>query len=279
MRDDQIIDQQDYEGDFWPGFVDILSGLILVFSFLVLVAGIIIAVIIEIDSTVEVPPEPFENILNIVKESPITIPSRFDVIENTVPGDEPQVLVAETVRQLEIIGERSNTILKDFPVLERKLTQEIRFLQEELRIVQSSPPPEGETQKAADFRGGLDDGQNADNFISESINWRARVDGQDIFITFSDPSSNLPDEEIAGELRNSIRNWVNAQSTLGTVSIIVASAITPFETIAQRDSLKRVLYVRSILRKVNPGIKVSIQSFANTLAQEGNGWIRLKNNP
>ena len=152
--EEQILDQQGYEDDFWPGFVDILSGLILIFAFMVLVAGIIIALIFQIDPTVRETPRIFRNILTVVQQSPLTISARFDVIERAKAGNEVQLLVDETRNQLEVIGRRTHQVLENYPILERKLVQEIRFLQREINLVKESPPQRGTTQKVRDFQGG-----------------------------------------------------------------------------------------------------------------------------
>lgn len=271
MNEEEILDQQDYEGDFWSGFVDILSGLVLIFSFLILVAGIIIAVIYQTFSTVKIPPEPYKFVLTTIQQSPLTIFSQYDVIEDIEKRDKTHVLVNKTRQKLESVGQKAHQILANYPILERRLVQEIRFLQEEI-----SPPPEGETQQARDFKGGRNNLSGADNIPPAEVNWDTVVDGQEIFISFDKADSSPPQGIILDKLRNTLRNWTNNRPKMNTIQLLVANAVTPYRALAQKDALKRALLIRNLLRNLRYKFNVKIISAESGFANHSFGWIRVR---
>ena len=282
MNETGMQESQDYGDDFWPGFVDILSGLILIFSFLILVAGVVIAVIYQTHSTVKLPPTKFTQVLAIVQQSPLVIKAQYDVIEEIKKEDEIQVLVQKTQQQLEDIAEKTNRVLNNFPDLKRKLVQEIRFLQEEIRLVKVSPPPEGKTQKPVDNDGGrLKESKGADNIPSLDVqNWEVvssdNLSEDNLFITFKTPNSLPPTEEMDNKLRSALREWFKNNPNVVKPKIFVANAVVPYSGIAPRDSLRRALFLRELIKTYKKDIKVQIIATENDKETHLNGWIEIR---
>lgn len=278
MNEVGMPEQQSYGDDFWPGFVDILSGLILIFSFLILVAGVVIAVIYQTFSTVIIPPTKFTHVLAIIQRSPLMIPAQYDIIEEIKRESRIQVLVQKTQQQLEDIGERTNRVLEDFPDLKRQLQQEINFLQEQIRLVKVSPPPEGRTQKPVDNQGGrLVDRQGTNNIpIADSENWETSLieDGK-LFIAFDTPDSLPPTGAKNQALRGDLKAWLDNYPNLLEPKVYVANAIVPYAGIASRDALRRALYLRELFKQMKAGIRVKIISVENDRENQPNGWIEI----
>jgi hypothetical protein len=284
MNEGYNIEQQDHSDDFWPGFVDILSGLILIFSFLILVAGVVIAVIYQTYSTVKLPPTKFTHVLAIIQQSPLLVKAQYDIIEEVKRESNLQILVRQTKQQLEDIAEKTNRVLIDFPDLKRKIVQEIRFLQKEIRLVKASPPPEGKTQKALDNQGGrLADFKEADNIPPLGVkNWEvldSAVAGGSkdfLFIGFNTPQSLPPTEEMDKKLRIALREWLRANPNNNEPKIAVANAVVPYAGIAPRDSLRRALFLRNLMKTYKIGILPKIIAVENDRPAHPNGWIEIK---
>lgn len=277
----EIQEEERYGDEFWPGFVDILSGLILIFSFLILVAGIVLAVIYQVHSTVKIPTTKFTHVLAIAQQSPLVVPAQYGIIEEIKREKEQQVLVRRTKQVLEDIAEKTNRILNDFPDLKRQLEQEIRFLQEEIRLVKVSPPPEGKTQKAVDRKGGtLANAKGIDNLpATDSDNWEI-VDNEgsngSLFITFRTPNSLPPTEAKAKKLRATLQRWISINSESVEPELVVANAVVPYAGIASRDSLRRALFLRELMQTLRAGVRVRIVSTENNREAHPNGWIEIR---
>lgn len=280
MIEEQILDNQDYEGDFWPGFVDILSGLILIFAFLILVAGIVIAIIFKVDATVIEPPQPFQNILTVLQESPLVVPARFDIIERIKEGDEVQVLVEQTKQQLEEVARETYQVLENYPVLERKLVQEIRFLQREIKLVTESPPQRGTTQLVRDFEGGRIEDTGVGTIAPNDTGWDISVidNGQAVEIVFNDASAAPPDDETDIALRQTVSQWLRVNG-FSSITIAVANADVTYSALAQRESLNRAIFMRNILRRLNGNLSISIETVENDDQTKTFGWIKLIPSP
>ena len=280
MKDIQEDRTQDhnYEGDFWPGFVDIMSGIILALSFLVLIAGIIIAIIFKVNVTVKILKDEeilYKYVLTILQESPLLTEAQFDVIEKAKEGEVLRVLVSDTARELENVAERTHVVREEYPELKRRILQEISFL--ELQVDQLSNPPQGQTESLLKSKGGFSNNTVARSKVPPAEkNWDVRRFNESLLVQFTNASSARPEAEAFAEFRASLLQWLNDRK--GTIQLSVKSADAVYQSLANRDSLARVLYVRDVIRSFDPTIKMSISKNANTpekLKDEKFGWILI----
>ena len=281
MKEIDIPEGQDYEGDFWPGFVDILSGLILALSFLVLVAGIIIALIFKVNVTIIQKEEQviYKYILAIIEESPLLIDAQFDILDRAEEGDLTQVLVETTKQQLEEAFLRTHNLKENYPDLKKRLEQEIKFLEEEVEE-RKSPPPQGVTEIA------FAESPNADADAPPSINkmepseknWEVRSFGNDLVILFENSSSAKPENVDLLRMRARIGDWL-AGFEEKSVTLKVEGALTEFAGLARKDALSRVLFVRDLMRLLDGELKFNISAITEEIPElqdEKNGWILIQ---
>ena len=277
---EEFLKAHDYEGDFWPGFVDILSGIILALSFLVLVAGIIIALIFKVNATVKITEEEkeiYKYILAILEKSPLLQEAQFDIIEKARRGNELQVLIQTAQQELEDIAERTHVVRNEYPDLKRRITQEINFL--ENKVSELSSPPQGRRESTLAFPGNVAEGSVVNNLIQPvDKNWTVRSFSNGLLVQFANVSSIKPSEGIYNEMRFEVSKWLEKIPATATLQLEVHPAQVAHETIAKKDALARVIYLRDVIKTVRGQQKMSLREAAvepEALKEERYGWIYI----